>query len=49
MRRDKTRIILTTDKGVSMVVMDRDDYNNKAEELLKQPAYIPIPNDPTNK
>ena len=49
LRRDKTRIILTTDKGVSMVVMDRDDYNNKAEELLKQPAYIPIPNDPTNK
>ena len=37
------------DKGVSMVVMDRDDYNNKAEELLHQPTYRPIPNDPTNK
>ena len=35
------------DKGVSMVVMD--DYNNKAEELLHQPTYRPIPNDPTNK
>ena len=49
LRRDKTRIILTADKGVSMVVMDRDDYNQKAKELLKQPAYRPIPNDPTNK
>ena len=34
MRRDKNRIILTVDKSVSMEVMDRDDYNNKAEELL---------------
>ena len=49
LRRDKTRIILTADKGVSMVVMDRDEYNKKAEELLHQPAYRPIPNDPTNK
>ena len=49
LRKDKNRIILTMDKGVSMVVMDRDDYNNKAEELLNQPTYRPIPNDPTNK
>ena len=49
LRKDKSRIILTVDKGVSMVVMDRDDYNNKAEEILNQPAYRPIPNDPTNK
>ena len=49
LRRDKTRMILTVDKGVSMVVMDSDDYNQKAEALLQQPAYRPIPNDPTNK
>ena len=49
MRKDKSRIILTADKGVSMVVMDRDDYNNEAEEILNQPAYRPISNDPTNK
>ena len=49
LRKDKTRIILTVDKGVSMVVMDRDDYNKKAEDILHQPAYKPIPNDPTNK
>ena len=49
LRRDKTRITLTADKGVSMMVIDRDDYNKKVEELLHQPAYRPIPNDPTNK
>ena len=48
LRRDKNRIILTADKGVSMVVKDRNDYNNKAEKLLNQPAYRPIPSDPTN-
>ena len=48
-RKDKNRVILTADKGVSMVVTDRDDYNTKAEELLHQPTYRPIPNDPTNK
>ena len=37
------------DKGVAMVVMDREDYVNKAQELLAQPAYKPIPKDPTNK
>ena len=42
-------MILTADKGVSMVVMDRDDYNQKAETLLQQPAYRPISNDHTNK
>ena len=49
LRRDKTRVILTADQGVSMVVMDRDDYNTKAEELLHQQTYRPIPSDPTNK
>ena len=49
LRRGKNRIILTVDKGVSMVVMDRDDYNNKAEELLQQSAYRPMPNDPTDR
>ena len=37
------------DKGVSMVVMDRDDYNSKAEDLLHQQTYRLIPSDPTNK
>ena len=48
-KKDKDRIILTVDKGVAMVVMDREDYNNKAQELLNSPAYRSLPRDPTNK
>ena len=49
LRKDTNRIILSADKGVSMVVMDREDYIRKAEELLNQPAYKPIPTDPTTR
>ena len=49
LKKDKTRITLTMDKGVSMVVMDRDDYNSIAEDILYQSTYKPIPNDPTTK
>ena len=49
LRRDNTRIILTTDKGVSLVVMNKEEYVKKAEEFLNQPTYKTIPNDPTNK
>ena len=34
LRRDKERIVLTPDKGVSMVVMDKEDYIRKSDELL---------------
>ena len=34
LKRDKTRVILIADKGVSLVVMAKDQYINKAEELL---------------
>ena len=46
---DKTRVIFTADKGVSMVAMDREDYIKKAEELLSQPTYKTIAVDPTTK
>ena len=49
LKRDKSRIVLTADKGVAMVVMDRQDYINKSNNLLAQPVYRPIPKDPTNK
>ena len=49
LRKDKDRIILTADKEVAMVVLDREDYNNKARDLLNTPAYKEIPKDPTNK
>ena len=49
LRKDSTKIVVTADKGVAMVVMDRDDYHHKADALLQESTYWPIPNDPTNK
>ena len=49
LKKDNTRLILTTDKGVSMVVMDREEYIQKSEELLSQSTYKTIPTDPTTK
>ena len=37
LREDNTRMILTADKGVVLVVMDKEDYINKAEDLLTNP------------
>ena len=34
LKKDKDRVILTADKGVAMVVMDREDYITKAQALL---------------
>ena len=48
-KRDKERVILTADKGVSMVVMDKEEYIQKSEELLHQPSYKELPSDPTTK
>ena len=42
-------MILTADKGVSIVVIDKEEYTRKAEELLSQPSYKTILTDPTNK
>ena len=33
LKMDKDRVILTVDKGVAMVVMDREEYISKVEEL----------------
>ena len=49
LKGDRDRLVLTPDKGVAMVVMDRQDYINKSNNLSAQPAYRPIPQDPTNK
>ena len=38
LRNDDTRVILTTDKGVAMVVMGKHNYIKKAEDLLNQPT-----------
>ena len=37
------------DKGVSLVIMDRTEYNKKAEELLNTWTYKKISEDPTKK
>ena len=49
LRNDNTRIVLTADKGVSMVVMDKEDYINKSEELFQSSAYKVLTTDPTTK
>ena len=49
LREDDTRMTLTADKGVALVVMDKEDYIKKAEDLLNQPIYKLIPADPTTR
>ena len=50
LRLDQSSIICTADKGVAMIVMDRQDYVNKAKELLAdQDTYRPISKDPILK
>ena len=49
LKRDQEKIILTANKGVSMVVLDKKDYTKKSEDLLKQTTYRELVADPTNK
>ena len=50
LKADKERIILTVDKGIVLMAMDRNDYIKKANELLQDSnTYRTIPSDPTNK
>ena len=48
LKRDRDCIVLTADKGVAMVIMDRKDYINKASHLLKQSTYRSVAKDPTS-
>ena len=48
LKRDRDHIVLTADKGVAMVIMDRQDYINKANQLLNQSTYRSITKDPTS-
>ena len=45
---DRNHIVLTADNEVAMLIMDRQDYMNKANNLLNQPTHRTIPWDPTN-
>ena len=49
LKKDRTRIVLTADKGVVMVVMDKEEYTDKASNLLSQPVYRTIDKNPTNR
>ena len=47
LRSEKNLMVLTADKGVAMVVMDRHEYIQKARALLDDTnTYKPIPSDP---
>ena len=48
LKRDRDHIVLKADKGVAMVIMDRQDYINKANHLLNQSTYKSVTKDPTN-
>ena len=48
LKQDNTRVVLTMDKGVAMVIMDQRDYNTKAQILLQDTnTYKVLPKDPT--
>ncbi|XP_076047252.1 uncharacterized protein LOC143028763 [Oratosquilla oratoria] len=50
LRRDRSIIVLTSDKGRSTVVMDKKDYDQKALALLQDTqTYTIVPQDPTKK
>ena len=42
-------MVLTADKGVALMVMDRKEYQDKVEGLLATTTYRTISTDPTNK
>ena len=49
LKKDKDRAVLTADKEVALMVMDKQDYISKAEALLATLAYKTIPRDPAKK
>ena len=50
LKADKDGTVLTTDKGVALVVIDKIDYIKKAKELLQDTnTYKTIQGDPTSK
>ena len=48
LKSDRDHIILTADKGVALIVMDKSDYIRKMTELLEDTkTYRPLKMDPT--
>ena len=49
LKQDQSRVVLTVDKGVAIVIMDQQDYTNKAQTLLQDTnTYKVLPKDPTS-
>ena len=49
LKEDGKITILNAEKGVALVVMDKEDYIKKAEDLLNHLTYKLIPGDPPNR
>ena len=50
LKQDNSRMVLTADKGVAMVIMDQEDYTNKAQTLLQDTnTYKGLKKDPTSQ
>ena len=49
LKQDNSMVVLTVDKGVAMVIMDQQDYINKAQTLLQDTnTHRVLPKDPTS-
>ena len=48
-KEDHSHVVLIAEKGMAMVVMDREDYMTKAQSLLADTTYKTITRDPANK
>ena len=49
LKQDTSRVVLITDKVVAMVIMDKEDYTNKAQALLQDnDTYKVLKKDPTS-
>ena len=49
LKRDRDRVILDHRQGVTLVVMEKKDYIQKAEDLLNTSTYKKIPEVPPIK
>ena len=50
LKQDNSRVVLTADKGVAMVIMDQEEYTNKALTLLQDTnTYKVLKKDPTSQ
>ena len=50
LKKDNSRVVLTADKGVAMVIMDQEEYTNKAQALLHDTnTYNVLTKDATNQ